>query len=179
MLYVIVCLINDKVKDFHHQLVEDVCQRFNVKRQRLQSHFTLKAPFESTDILEIEKATENFCLSHCASPFTMSGYNHFNDNVIYMDIKPSIDTRKNCEAYKNLLRTIPGLDWKRNESKKHKFHCTVVSKLSKDSFEHIWFYVNHFPYSFDCSFDNITIMRLDKDGWVVEKSYRLQEKLNS
>ena len=175
MLYVIVCLINGKVKDFHHNIVEDVCQRFKVKRQRLQSHFTLKAPFESKDLTEIEKVTENFCLTHKASPFTMKGYNHFNNKVIYMDIKPSADTVKNCEDYKSLLRLIPGLEWKRKEFEKHKFHCTIVSKLTKETFEDIWTYVNQFPYCFDCSFDNITIMRLEKSGWVVERSYRLQQ----
>ncbi|NLZ48171.1 MAG: 2'-5' RNA ligase family protein [Clostridiales bacterium] len=174
MLYVIVCLINGEVKEFHHQLVEEVCHRFKVKRQRLQSHFTLKAPFECKDLSEIEKVTESFCLSHKASSFIMSGYNHFDDRVIYMDIKPSLDTIKNCEEYKNLLRTIPGIEWKKNESKKHKFHCTIVSKLTKDTYNDIWFYVNKFPYSFNCSFDNITIMRLDKEGWVVEKGYKLQ-----
>lgn len=174
MLYVIVCLINGKVKGFHHQLVEDICHRFDVKRQRLQSHFTLKAPFDSTDISEIERITENFCLTYKASPISISGYNHFSDKVIFMDIKPSFDAIKVCEEYKKLLRTIPELQWKKNELEKHIFHCTIVSKLNKTTFRDIWTYVNQFPCNFNCSFDNITIMRLEKEGWVVEKSYPLQ-----
>lgn len=174
MLYLIVCLINGNAKDFHHHLVEDVCQRFNVKRQRLQSHITLKAPFKIKDLTQIEEITETFCLNHKASSFTMSGYNHFNEKVIYMDIHPSVDTIKNCEEYKNLLRNIEEIEWKRNESGRHKFHCTIVSKLNKNIYKDIWTYVNQYPYSFDCSFDNITIMVLDKDGWNVKKSYKLQ-----
>jgi hypothetical protein len=61
MRYVIVCLIKGEALAFHEKLVEDICEKFKVKRQRLPAHFTIKAPFETEKILELESLVESYC----------------------------------------------------------------------------------------------------------------------
>lgn len=175
MLYVIVCLIKDEAHQYHETLVEKVCTQFGVKRQKLQSHFTIKAPFEAENIQQLEQITSDFCERNTESEFTMDGYGHFGDRVAYMDIQPSHEMVETCSKYVSELRKIPWLQWKSNEKGSRIFHCTVVSKLSKGKFDGIWHYLSNHSFNFRCKFDNITVMRWDKDKWTIHKSFLLKK----
>ena len=176
MLYVIVCLINDEAHDFHEELVRKVCDKFKVKRQKLQSHFTIKAPFETNQIEVIDNLTEVFCQKYERASFSMENYGHFNDRVAYMKINASREMKDICSSYLTELKTIPWLEWKRNENKQPIFHCTIVSKLPSGKFSEIWPFLTGLPYKFYCHFDNITIMRWNGDEWTIHKSFSLKLK---
>lgn len=169
--YVIVCLIKDEALEFHEKLVADVCTRFMVKRQRLPAHFTIKAPFETDKIKEIEKLTEDFCIQHSKSNITLRDYGHFRESVVYMNVQPSKESIKIHDQYIDKLSEIKWLQWKGNEGKGRIFHCTVVSKLFKDKFKEVRDYVNKFPFCFEQYFDNITILCWERDRWVTYKEF--------
>ncbi len=174
MRYVIVGLINGEPCIFHDKLVEDVCSRFKVKRQKLQSHFTIKAPFETDNIAEIEEITEQFCSRTAMSHFRIDNYGHFSDKVVFMKIIPEEGMVSISKDYISWLKKIAWLEWKPKENGSIVFHCTVVSKLPKDKFQNIWEYVKDYSCSFSCAFDNITIMKWDIDRWIIHKSYNLK-----
>jgi 2'-5' RNA ligase len=177
MLYVIVCLIKHEAHEFHEDLVKDICAKYEVKRQKLQSHFTIKAPFETDEIESVGTLVKEFSQNHCRSSFTMENYGHFGDRVAYMNIEPSKGMIETCRSFLLVLRDLPWLEWKRNENGKPIFHCTVVSKLPKGKFEDIWPYLLQHPFKFKCSFDNITIMQWNKDKWVIHESFPLKEEV--
>lgn len=173
--YVIVCLMNSEVQDFHNKLTSEVCSLFKVKRQKLPAHFTIKAPFEKENISELESMTEDFCSKNKAFSITLRDYSHFRDSVVFMDVSLSKEAEKIHDYYIDSLQKISWLDWKRNEGKGKKFHCTIVSKIKDDKFKDIWDYCNKHPYTFNASFDNISIMKWEKHGWILYKSFHLQK----
>jgi 2'-5' RNA ligase len=175
MRYVIVCLIKGDPLHFHEKLVSDICSKFNVKRQRLPAHFTIKAPFDTDNIGEIERITEDFCRSKNAYPMSINDFGHFKDAVVFMDVKPSKDAVQVHDDYIDSLKTVSWLEWKRNEGKGRVFHCTLVSKLPPGKFNDIWDYTKNFQCNFPSTFDNIAILVWEKDRWVTHKEYPLNK----
>lgn len=173
MRYVIVCLIKGEALNFHEELVDNICSQFNVKRQKLPAHFTIKAPFETTNIEEIEKLTEEFCENHSSYSIKIRDFGHFRDSVVFMDIIPAKDAVRVHDEYIDALKSVKWLEWKRNEGKGRVFHCTLVSKLPPEKFQPIWNYVSSLSCDFDNSFDNISILRWEKDRWVTYREINL------
>lgn len=173
MRYVIVCLIKGEALKFHEETVKNIVEKFNVKRQRLPAHFTIKAPFETDNIKEIENLTEKFCSEHKAHSAVIDGFGHFGEAVVYMDVQLSKEAVKIHDKYIDLLKTVNWLEWKRNEGKGRVFHCTLVSKLQPEKFTSIWEYVSNFKCHFPIYFDNISILRWEKDRWVTHKEFKL------
>lgn len=174
MRYVIVCLLNDEVKQFHASLVEDVCGKFNVMPQKLSAHFTIKAPFESEDISDIIKITSNFYEKHNSEEVELEGFGHFRNDVIFMDVIPSANAIRTNELFINDLKKCKNLTWKRNEFKEKKYHCTIVSRRISSQFYEIWEYVNKRKYYYKTSFNNITIMIWKDNTWKVYKQFYLK-----
>lgn len=177
MRYVIVCLIKGEALVYHENLVKDICERFNVKRQRLPAHFTIKAPFETDNIEEVKKLTEEFCNNNISTPIVINNFGFFRENVIFMDIKASKECITTNGRYIDRLKNLTWLEWKKNEGKNKVFHCTVVTKLSPEKFHSIWDYVSGLECSFNTQFDNISILKWDKDRWVTFKEYRFKDRL--
>lgn len=177
MKYVIVCLIKGDALTFHEKLVEDICKKFKVKRQRLPAHFTIKAPFETENINELENLAENYCKNILSTHTLIEGYGYFRDTVVYMDVHASDEAVKVHDDFIDKLKTVSWLEWKRNEGKGKVFHCTLVSKLPPGKFQDIWNYVSNFDYSYPAFFDNISILAWDKDRWVTYKEYKFKDRI--
>lgn len=175
MRYVIVCLIKGEALEFHEKLVSQICSDFNVKRQRLPAHFTIKAPFETDNIDEVERLTKEFCSNHSAYPIKIKDFGHFRDAVVFMDIIPSKEAVKVHDEYIDALKTVSWLEWKRNEGKGRVFHCTLVSKLPSDKFQPIWDFTENLSCDFNNKFDNISILKWEKDRWITYKEFPLNE----
>lgn len=176
MRYVIVCLIKGEALTFHEKLVSEICTKFKVKRQRLPAHFTIKAPFEHEDISQLERLTEEFCSSAQITNINLDGFGHFREDVAFIDVKTSSQAVKVHDDYIDALKTISWLEWKRNEGKGRVFHCTLVSKIPKGKFKDIWNYISTFNCHFETTFDNISILRWDKDRWVTHNEYMLNSE---
>lgn len=175
MRYVIVCLIEGEALEFHEKLTLAICHTFKVKRQRLPAHFTIKAPFETEKINEMEELIEKFCLNNKATDIKIQDFGHFKENVVYMDVLPSNEAIKIHDNFIDLVQTLPWLEWKRNEGKGRIFHCTLVSKIPYGMFDDIWTYISNINYSFNLSFDNISILSWENYKWNLHKQYKLKK----
>lgn len=173
--FVIVNLLHGEPLKFHEKTVENVCNKFKIQRQKLPGHITLKAPFETENIDEVEAVINEFVKNHTKAPIKLEGFNHFRDNVIFMGISPSqgaIDLHKSLYGS---LKTLDFLEWKTHEGEKITFHSTIVSRRISPKFKEIWDYVNRFDYSFDTYLDNITIMKWGENRrWNVYKTFDLK-----
>jgi 2'-5' RNA ligase len=176
MRYVIVCSIKGEALKFHEKLVGEICDKFKVKRQRLPAHFTIKAPFEKENISDLENLTENFCKTKESTEFKLDGFGHFREDVVFMDIKTSNKAVTVHDEYIDVLKTLDWLEWKRNEGKGRIFHCTLVSKIPSGKFKDIWQYLSNFQCSFESEFDNISILRWEKDRWITHKEYKFKDR---
>lgn len=173
MRYVIVCLIKGEALQFHEKLVEEICYKNKVKRQHLPAHFTIKAPFETDEIGPIEELTAEYCKKHAKTKIDIKDFGNFRDSVVFMAVNPSDAALKVHDDYIDLLKEIPWLEWKNNESKgKNKtFHCTLVAKLFPQKFQPIWEHVSGLNCDFHTYFDNISILSWEKDRWVTYREF--------
>lgn len=176
MRYVIVCLIKGDALNFHEGLVSDICDRFKVKRQRLPAHFTIKAPFERDNIRDLEELTEKFCSERQTADIKLDGFGRFREDVVFMHVKPSKEAEAVHDEYIDILKTVKWLDWKRNEGKGRIFHCTIVSKIPNGKFKDIWNYTSNFSCYFETVFNNISILRWEKDRWVTHKEFKFKDR---
>lgn len=175
MRYVIVCLIKGDALKFHENLVQDVCRRYTVSRQRLPAHFTLKAPFETDQIVEVEELIRDFCANRPKTRIGIEGFDHFREDVVFMDIKPSNAAMETCNDFVDVLKGVPWLEWKRNEGRNKRLHCTIVTKIPNDKYYDIWNYVREHQCSFDTYFDNISILKWDINRWVTYREFNFKD----
>lgn len=172
--YVIVCLIKGEALKFHEKLVENVCFKFKVNRQRLPAHFTLKAPFETENIEDMENLIENFCKERQKAPISLDGIGNFRNEVIYMALSHTDEALKIHDDLIDELHTLKWLSWRKNDGKGRTFHCTIVTHLNKDKFNDIWEYVLKFHPHFSIYFDNISILQWKKDKWITYREFNLK-----
>lgn len=174
--YVIVCLIKGDALKYHEDAVSDICFKFKVSRQRLPAHFTIKAPFETDNISEIETLTENFVSNRKKEKMEIKGLGHFGTSTIFMQVHLDNNALAVYDDYIKELRKLPWLEWRgRHDGEGKNFHATIVTKLREEKFNDIWNYASlkYNPF-FLSHFDNISILRWDKDKWVTFKEFMLK-----
>lgn len=172
--YVIVCLLNGEALNFHDKLVTDVCSKFNVKRQKLPGHFTIKAPFETDKINEVESVIQNFVANNKKETMKIEGINHFRTDTIFMDINMSSEGLKVHDAFIDELKTLSWLEWKKHDGKGKTFHATIVTRIPRENYDSIWNYTNNLHPLFNVYFDNITILKWGNYRWEPYKEYQLK-----
>lgn len=174
MRYVIVSVIKGAGGDFNNKLRKDVLKKFGARSSTLPAHFTIKAPFESDSIVEVENILSNFIKANRAYKMNLKGYNHFDDRVIFMDVFMSQEGKEVHDKLIDELMKIPYLDFTKKDGKDKKFHVTITSKSIKGKFKEIWDYVNNIPCDFQDSFNNICIYKWDEYTWKLHKEYILE-----
>jgi 2''-5'' RNA ligase len=174
--YVLVCLIEGKAEKFHDRIVSSVCQKFNKRRQKLPAHITLKAPFETDKIAEMESLLEDFTAKRSKTPIKVSGFGKFRRDVVYMDVEVSQEAREVHDELIEELIKIPWIEFKSNEGKDKVFHCTIVSKRIQDKFEEIWDYVNEYVYDFNLYFDNLSLYKWKDNTWVLYRKFKFRDQ---
>lgn len=169
--YVLVCDIGGEAFEFHKNIVNEVCSRFNKRPQKLPAHFTLKAPFETDQVEDMVKVLENFAKNKNKTPININGFGSFRQDVVYMDIKMSDAAKVVHDELIDEISKIPWLEFKKNEGKDRVFHCTILSRRIKDRFHEIMDYVKQNQCKFDSYFDNLTLYRFENNTWVVFKKF--------
>ena len=101
MKYVLVYLIKGKVEKYHQNLVKNVGPKFDENyliENPLPSHITLKYPFKTKNIKDLEKTLSRFSKRHKTSKMQINGFGNFRKFVIFLKInfpKPSQQIHKN------------------------------------------------------------------------------------
>ncbi|MDT8717412.1 2'-5' RNA ligase family protein [Clostridium sp. 19966] len=169
--YVIVCLLEDKILEFHNKLLAELCQKYDVKRQKLGAHFTIKAPFERERIDDIVEITEEYAKLNKKAPIMLKGIGNFRDSVLYIPIYPSEEAMNLNNNYFNRLKRIPDLEFKRNELLNKVYHCTILSKLREPLFSEVKIYLDEFSPCFETYFSNISILKWNNHSWEIYKKF--------
>ena len=86
MRYVVVSVVKGKAGIFNNNLRKEVYEKFNAKSSKLPAHFTIKAPFETDNIIELENILDKFSKENYCAPYKIKGYDHFDDRVIFMKV---------------------------------------------------------------------------------------------
>ena len=175
MRYVVVSVVKGNAGKFNNNLRKEVYEKFNVKSSKLPAHFTIKSPFESDDISELENLLDKFSKENSYAHYKINGYDHFDDRVIFMKV---IMSKEGQILHDNLVDSISNIDYinfNNLDGKNKIFHVTISSKKIKNIFNDLWNYVNRIQCDFDCNFDNICIYRWENNTWILHKEYELKK----
>lgn len=175
MRYFIAHLVDGSVAQYHRTLVEDVAAQFNLEiiRGQFPTHITLKAPFESDDAVAIKNVLKKFMVTHYAQPFTICGFGHFQNKVVFLDVELPQNTSRVVKELQWALNGIHDIQWGAHEPLEN-LHVTIAKKSIAEKFDSIWEYLcEKEPLQFDLLLDNVALLRFENDAWVVDSVYVL------
>lgn len=173
MRYVIVSVVKGEGGDFNNNLRKDVYEKFKAKSSKLPAHFTIKSPFENENINEVEEVLGSFVKNNNKANYTLNGYDHFDDRVIFMKVNMSNEGKELHNKLIDELNKINYINFDRKDGKNKIFHVTISSKKINKIYNEIWNYVSQFPCNFNCTFDNICIYKWEDNTWKLHKEYLL------
>ena len=172
MRYVIVCVVKGEAGDFNNNLRKELLEKLNAKSSKLPAHFTIKAPFEYMgEITELNEILEDFSNNAKAEPFTINGYDHFDDRVVYMKVNMSKEAKDIHDSLIDKMSTVSYIEFEDKDGKDKTFHVTLASKKLKPIYHKVWEYVQKYSCEFQCSFDNVTIYQWQEGTWKVYKEF--------
>ncbi len=175
MKYLIATLIKGDAGLYQQRLAYSIAEKFDVKgavKRKIPAHITLKYSFETEDIKYIENCIEKFCKSHEKCKYQLKSFNHFDNEVIFIDVIPSMEMKKMYFDFIKYIKDNTNLELKEFDGKTH-FHSTIAHKDIKDKFNEIWSFASKENPNFDVFFDNISILKLVDDVWQIHKEYSL------
>ena len=177
MKYVLVYLIRGKAERYHQSLVRSVGPKFGENymiENPLPSHITLKSPFKTRKIKDLEKTLYEFSKEHTATKMQIDGFGNFRKFVIFLRIKFSERSKQIQKDLLKAIKKIKGVEIHEFD-KKHKPHATIGYGNNKKNFKEIWNYLMNLDKpKFNLKFDNITILKKPKKYWIIHKIYKLR-----
>jgi 2''-5'' RNA ligase len=176
MRYVIVCVVKGEAGEFNNNLRKELFQKLKAKSSKLPAHFTIKAPFEyENEINDLIDVLEEFSKTAKAEPFTIDGYDHFDDRVIFMKVNMSKEAKAVHDKLIDNMSKISYVDFDKKDGKDKVFHITLASKKLKSLYARAWDYVQQYPCEFKGLFDNVTIYRWEEETWKLYKEFSFKE----
>jgi len=160
-------------------LLREISEKFGVAlgiSQDPPAHITLKQPFETDDITYMMSFLEDFCATLEAFTYEIEGFDHFDDEVIFMDVVDQDGPLR--DVYDELISEI-------RDMKKIKmgpidgighFHATVARHDIAEKFDEIWEFVSSKEISFEQTFDNISILKLDNGKWKLVQEVKIKKR---
>ncbi len=182
MKYIIAHLIRGEAKDKHEAITKDLVKKFDTFpiHDRIAPHLTLKRVFEldADGIKNLCSTLDTFVDCHTQSTYRLDGFNHFVEDVIYIDVKPSPEMLSTAKDLMNVLHKVENITFDEFDAIENDFHASVVfRKLKPFDYKEVWNYLNkEEKIDFDMKFDNIAIMKKEVDKWYIDRVWELPYK---
>ncbi|MDH3352871.1 MAG: 2'-5' RNA ligase family protein [Nanoarchaeota archaeon] len=176
MKYFIGYLIKGQAKEYQEKLIDKISEGFNVRNlnEYIPAHFTLKSPFSTNDIKHVEKILKVFCSKEKSSKIRIDSIGNFNRRVIYLGGELSLETIGTLRRLIDKLRTIPWMRFDKFDLVEDNFHSTLTRAKDSNQFKEIMNFLYKEKPDFDVDFDNIAILRREKDRWVIHKEFAIK-----
>ena len=140
----------------------------------IPSHLTLKYPFKTNKISEIEQVIPKYVKKQKPAKMKLEGFGNFRRFVAYSKVVVSIGAIK---IQKGLIKELKKIKWLKIEKRESvwKPHSTITFGFTKKSFNKIWDYLQTQEQpEFNLKFDNITIMKKPRKYWKLHKTYKIK-----
>lgn len=176
--YIIASVINGEVAQLHQKLVDEVSEKFNLRKIKTPSHITLKDNFYCKDTSEVEKVIQVVInRSEIAGNILIDGISNFRKEIFYIDAK--LDDNS-LEIYENLLyklKEIEWLQWDQFDNLEREFHLTITNKATNENYAEIKEYLEQFHPQVEIPFDNISILKKleDEHRWIVHNEFKFKK----
>lgn len=176
MRYSLAYLLTGDLKKYHKNLTKDLAKRFDepyILDNPIPAHITLKYPFSTSKIKEIEILLTEFVKNNNSYPIKIKKIANFHKKVIVLHADFSNGAIKTHRRLMKELKQIKGLEWNKFD-KEEKFHITLIYGNTPKNFKRIWDYATYLKPDFDIEFDNITILKKPRKYWRIYRIYRLK-----
>lgn len=109
----------------HQKLVDEVSDKFNLRKIKTPSHITLKDNFYCEDTSEVEKVIKEVInQAETVGNILIDGISNFRNEVFYVDAKLDENSRKIYENLLRKLKEIKWLQWDQFDTLEREFHLT-------------------------------------------------------
>jgi 2'-5' RNA ligase len=174
MRYFIGYLIKGGAKDYQEKLIGRICKKFDVRNlnEHVPAHFTLKAPFETEDIGEVDNILKDFCSKRKVSDIKINGIGSFREHIIFLNG----ESPEGEKTFRGLIRELEKIGWMNfweYELGDVNFHGTLARAKDKKQFVEIMGFLEGERPSFDLMFDNIAIFENVDGKWRVYREFKL------
>ena len=167
-LYFIAIMPPDEIAQRVQEVKKEFVEKYNSEEAYTQPpHFTLRAPFKAPEEIEETIVPQLIFFAEDQSPFTvqLSGFNHFRDDVIYIDVEDPSSMQSLHADLREYLQNEMGFS---DQSSNNTFtpHMTVAYRdLTAENFKRAWteFKDRSFNYSFKV--DSIFLLKHDYQQW--------------
>jgi 2'-5' RNA ligase len=173
MKYLIAYVLSDEAATAHRKLSRQLSEQFGTADPalRIPPHLTLKAPFEVEDITPVCEMLLQFVKSVEVGKFELGGFGHFDRRVIYVHAHADIATRGALVSLTSLLEVLH-LPMEQFDSQNRTLHATLA-RTSEDNFLSLWKFLQEEQFFYSVLFDQLVLMRKDKDMWQVEEVFEI------
>lgn len=176
-LYFIAILPPKDIANQVQEVKKDFVEKYDSKEAyHKPPHFTLQIPFKAPETIE-EILVPNlifFVEEQDSFPVQLSGFNHFRDDVIFIDVEdPTAMKALHADLIEFLQNDIGFNRVKKNLTP----HMTVAYRdLTPDNFQRAWteFKDRPFDYSFDVN--SIFLMKHDFKRWQPFYEFKFNEE---
>jgi len=168
-------LNDEEVNEYYETITSKLAEKFGIKNlgARVAPHFTLKSPFESEKMEELERMLEKLAKEQKAIPFEIQGFGRFSNdfgNTIYLAVNnnPELD-----ESAQQISDSIRNFGRKKNQTPKPlKLHVSLARYMDENQAQKAWQYLYSVPISkFNLQFDNIAIFEYFPGGWKIYREF--------
>ncbi|MCW9706135.1 2'-5' RNA ligase family protein [Fodinibius salsisoli] len=168
-LYFIAILPPDKIANQVQEVKKEFVNKYDSKEAyNKPPHFTLIAPFKVPEKVEEVIVPQLIFFANDQSSFTLhlSGFNHFRDDVIFIDVKdPSPMQTLHGKLSEYLLNEM-GFSSKTVRPNSLTPHMTVAYRdLTPANFERSWQEFNNRPFDYSFEVNSIYLLKHDYTRW--------------
>jgi 2'-5' RNA ligase len=176
MRYFIGCLIRGEAKDYQERLIDRICKRFDIRNlnKHIPAHFTLKAPFESDDIGEVEELLSRVCGEGEVSSIEIDEIGNFHKRVIFLRGRPSSGVVEFLGRLNDGLRKIEWMKFEKHDLNEGNLHSTLARVRDVKQFDDIMRFLASERPCFKFGFDNVVIFRKRGNVWEVYREFGLR-----
>ncbi len=164
MDYILLNVLSGAVVEYQNGLIDELAARFNLTAIRdlgAPSHFTLKYWFKTEDIQLLERDIEEFCERREPAPVRVGGLASFGNDVIYLKVTLSGPAMVLFEELMGMLGKYDWMEWDPYDHPNLVFHATLATDCA-EQFDEVWAFLKEREQVFDCMFDNVTIIMLER-----------------
>lgn len=167
-LYFIAILPPDDISAKVQEVKKEFVDKYDSKEAYGKPpHFTLRIPFKAPEEIEEVIVPNLIFFAEEQEPFTvqLSGFNHFRDDVIYIDIEDASAMQRLHANLREYLHNEMGFSSDRSK-KNFTPHMTVAYRdLTSENFQRAWKEFKDRPFDYSFEVNSIFLLKHDYQQW--------------
>lgn len=177
MRYMLAYMLEGDAKAHHLELSDRLAERFRLRpvSRKNDPHITLKAPFDTEDIHEIDNVVTAFTQKESPEELAIGGFDLFPKRVVYMNVRAPKQTHMLVRRLQDQLRNVAWLPFGPKEFPLQLHATLCYAKKPEQTKEILSYLKKEKPREFHCQLDAISLLE-KHERWEVAETYWIETK---